>query len=157
MQSVVGDHVLGVGQVIHDERPVFASRLLKRGEVGAVHGSVCSQMVSASERGLRREAQTTTRCPRCTYPLSRAAVRAACRPNAPIIAATPTETAARKLKVAWGVYPVVSARDPDVEVSIGAALTAARDKGYVQRGHRVVVCASRLSPRSDADTIWLHT
>ncbi|NCX79580.1 MAG: hypothetical protein EBW96_06730 [Actinobacteria bacterium] len=92
-----------------------------------------------------------------TYTGYSARLLAACRPNAPIIAATPTETAARKLKVAWGVYPVVSARDPDVEVSIGAALTAARDKGYVQRGHRVVVCASRLSPRSDADTIWLHT
>jgi pyruvate kinase len=92
-----------------------------------------------------------------TYTGYSARLLAACRPNAPIIAATPTETAARKLKVAWGVYPVVSARDPDVEVSIGAALTAARDKGYVQRGNRVVVCASRLSPRSDADTIWLHT
>ncbi|MFZ9805893.1 MAG: pyruvate kinase alpha/beta domain-containing protein, partial [Ilumatobacteraceae bacterium] len=92
-----------------------------------------------------------------TYTGYSARLLAACRPNAPIIAATPTETAARKLKVAWGVYPVVSAREPDVEVSIGAALTAARDKGYVQRGHRVVVCASRLSPRSDADTIWLHT
>ena len=92
-----------------------------------------------------------------TYTGFSARLLAACRPSAPIIAATPTLAAARKLKVAWGVYPVVSPRDPDVEVSIGAGLTAARDKGYVQRGHRVVVCASRLSPRSDADTIWLHT
>jgi len=59
--------------------------------------------------------------------------------------------------VAWGVYPIVSARDPDVEVSISSALSAARAKGFVQHGNRVVVCASRLSPRSDADTIWLHT
>lgn len=92
-----------------------------------------------------------------TYTGYSARLLAACRPGAAIIAATPTETAARKLKVAWGVYPVVSARDPDVEVSIGNALAVARNKGYVQSGHRVVVCASRLSPRSDADTIWLHT
>ena len=92
-----------------------------------------------------------------TYTGYSARLLAACRPGAAIIAATPTETAARKLKVAWGVYPVVSARDPDVEVSIGNALAVARSMGYVQSGHRVVVCASRLSPRSDADTIWLHT
>jgi pyruvate kinase len=60
------------------------------------------------------------------------------------------------MRVAWGVHPVVSPRDADVEVSISAALAAARDAGLVKRGDKIVVCASRLSPRSDADTIWLH-
>jgi hypothetical protein len=51
---------------------------------------------------------------------------------------------------------VVAERDADVEVAIGAGLAAARDAGMVRRGDKVVVCASRLSLRSDADTIWLH-
>ena len=92
-----------------------------------------------------------------TYTGYSARLLAACRPSSPIIAATPSEAAARKLKIAWGVYPVVSQRDADVEVSISAGLGTARERGYVQRGHKVVVCASRLNPRSDADTIWLHT
>ena len=91
-----------------------------------------------------------------TYTGYSARLLSSCRPGAPIIAATPNEASARKLRVAWGVHPVVSPRDPDVEVSIGAALTAAREHNLVKRGDKVVVCASRLSPRSDADTIWLH-
>lgn len=91
-----------------------------------------------------------------TYTGFSARLLSSCRPGAPIIAATPNESTARKLRVAYGVHPVVSPRDADVEVSIGAALTAARKTGLVKRGDKVVVCASRLSPRSDADTIWLH-
>ena len=91
-----------------------------------------------------------------TYTGYSARLLSSCRPGAPIIAATPNEASARKLRVAWGVHPVVSPRDADVEVSIGAALTAAREGKLVKRGDKVVVCASRLSPRSDADTIWLH-
>ena len=92
-----------------------------------------------------------------TYTGYSARLLAACRPNSMIIAATPSEAAARRLKISWGVYPIVSQRDADVEVSISAGLSKARECGFVQRGHKVVVCASRLSPRSDADTIWLHT
>ena len=58
--------------------------------------------------------------------------------------------------MAWGVFPMVSQRDPDVEVSISAGLAEARGHSRVKRGDKVVVCASRLSTRSDADTIWLH-
>ncbi|MFM7083024.1 MAG: pyruvate kinase [Actinomycetota bacterium] len=92
-----------------------------------------------------------------TYTGYSARLLSACRPGSLIIAATPTESTARKLRLAWGVHPVVSPRDADVEVSIGAGLTAAREQALVKRGDKVVVCASRLSPRSDADTIWLHT
>lgn len=92
-----------------------------------------------------------------TYTGYSARLLAACRPSSMIIAATPSDAAARRLKISWGVYPIVSQRDADVEVSISAGLSKARECGFVQRGHKVVVCASRLSPRSDADTIWLHT
>ena len=85
-----------------------------------------------------------------------ALLMSSCRPGTPILAATPSEAVARKLRMAWGVFPMVSQRDPDVEVSISAGLAKARGHGQVKRGDKVVVCASRLSTRSDADTIWLH-
>jgi pyruvate kinase len=81
---------------------------------------------------------------------------AACRPGTRIIAATPNESAARRLRLSWGVVPVLAPREPDVEVAISAALAEARTRDLVHSGDRIVVCASRLNPRSDADTIWLH-
>jgi pyruvate kinase len=91
-----------------------------------------------------------------TYTGHSARLLAACRPGSAIIAATPSAETARKLRLLWGVHAVVAERDADVEVAIGAGLAAARDAGMVRRGDKVVVCASRLSLRSDADTIWLH-
>jgi pyruvate kinase len=91
-----------------------------------------------------------------TYTGHSALLMSSCRPGTPILAATPSDAVARKLRMAWGVFPMVSQRDPDVEVSISAGLAEARGHGHVKRGNKVVVCASRLSTRSDADTIWLH-
>lgn len=91
-----------------------------------------------------------------TYTGHSALLMSSCRPGTPILAATPSDAVARKLRLAWGVYPMVSQRDTDVEVSISAGLAEARGHGQVKRGDKVVVCASRLSTRSDADTIWLH-
>ena len=83
-----------------------------------------------------------------TYTGYSARLLAACRPSSMIIAATPSEAAARRLKISWGVYPIVSQRDADVEVSISAGLSKARECGFVQRGHNVVVCASRQIGRA---------
>ena len=91
-----------------------------------------------------------------TYTGHSALLMSSCRPGTPILAATPSDAVARKLRMAWGVFPMVSQRDPDVEVSISAGLAEARGHSRVKRGDKVVVCASRLSTRSDADTIWLH-
>lgn len=91
-----------------------------------------------------------------TYTGHSALLMSSCRPGTPILAATPSDAVARKLRLAWGVFPMVSQRDTDVEVSISAGLAEARGHGQVKRGDKVVVCASRLSTRSDADTIWLH-
>lgn len=91
-----------------------------------------------------------------TYTGHSALLMSSCRPGTPILAATPSDAVARKLRMAWGVFPMVSQRDTDVEVSISAGLAEARGHGQVKRGDKVVVCASRLSTRSDADTIWLH-
>ena len=82
---------------------------------------------------------------------------AACRPTAPIVAITPSEVVARKMRLVWGLYPVVVERASDLDEAIASALTAARKQQLIGPGNTVVICASRSNPRSNADTIWLHT
>ena len=91
-----------------------------------------------------------------TYTGYSARLLAACRPSCPIIAVTPDEGAARRLNVVRGVYPLMGERHSDVTKSIEQALVASRRNGHVVSGNKVVVCVSRLSARSDADTILLH-
>jgi pyruvate kinase len=82
---------------------------------------------------------------------------AACRPTAPIIAVTPSEVVARKMRLVWGLYPVVAVRESYLEDAIASALVEARKMHLIASGNTVVICASRSNPRSNADTIWLHT
>ncbi|MEY2967620.1 MAG: hypothetical protein RIQ64_247 [Actinomycetota bacterium] len=92
-----------------------------------------------------------------TYTGYSARLLAACRPNAPILAVTPDPATARLLVALRGVEPTVVERPGRLEDAIPVALNALRAAGRVLSGQRVVVCASRTSPRSDADTLWLHT
>jgi len=82
---------------------------------------------------------------------------AACRPTAPIVAITPSEVVARQMRLVWGLYPVVAERASDLDEAIASALLAARKQQLIGPGNTVVICASRSNPRSNADTIWLHT
>jgi pyruvate kinase len=79
-----------------------------------------------------------------------------CRPSCAIVAATPGIDKARRLNVCRGVYPMVVPRDGNITTAISTAVETARGNGLVKAGNTIVVCASRLNPRSDADTILLH-
>ncbi len=79
-----------------------------------------------------------------------------CRPSCVIVAATPGVDKARRLNVCRGVYPLVAPRDGNITSAITTAVETARGHGLVKSGDTIVVCASRLNPRSDADTILLH-
>lgn len=81
---------------------------------------------------------------------------AACRPSCPIVAVTPDSEVARRLNVAHGVTAVVVDRDSDITRTIARGISAAREAGMIAAGERLVICASRLGPNSDADTILLH-
>lgn len=81
---------------------------------------------------------------------------AACRPACPIVAVTPDAGVARSLNLSRAVRPVTLSRDPDVGVAITEALAECRRRGLVAASDKVVICASRVSPRSDADTILFH-
>ena len=85
-----------------------------------------------------------------------AGLLAACRPSCPIVAITPTVEAARRLAVCRGVTALVVERQDDIYAAIDDGLAAAREPSLVEQGNRIVVCVSRLSPNSDADTIMLH-
>lgn len=91
-----------------------------------------------------------------TYTGYSAHLLGACRPICPIVAVTPGFSVARKLEIVRGVYPVVRERSEETSQAIEDALDAARRAGHVASGDRVVICASRLGPRSDADTVLLH-
>lgn len=92
-----------------------------------------------------------------TYTGYSARLLAACRPSTPILAVTPDPATARLLVALRGVEPTVVDRPGRIEEAIPLALEAVRAAGRLQAGQRVVVCASRTSPRSDADTLWLHS
>ena len=81
---------------------------------------------------------------------------ASCRPSCGIVAATPGVDRARRLQVCRGVYPMEVPRDGNITTAIATAIKTARDNSLVKSGDTIVVCASRLNPRSDADTILLH-
>jgi pyruvate kinase len=81
---------------------------------------------------------------------------ASCRPSCLIVAATPGVDRARRLQVCRGVYPMEVPRDGNITTAIATAIKTARENNLVKSGDTIVVCASRLNPRSDADTILLH-
>ena len=91
-----------------------------------------------------------------TYTGYSARLLASCRPGVEIIAATPEATVARSLAPLRAVVPLVVDRPVKIEDAIPRALDAARSQGLLHSGDKVVVCASRANPRSDADTLWLH-
>lgn len=91
-----------------------------------------------------------------TYTGYSARLLASCRPGVAIIAATPETAISRSLVAFRAVKPLVVERPAKIEDAIPLALELARVSGGIRSGDRIVVCASRTSPRSDADTLWLH-
>jgi pyruvate kinase len=85
-----------------------------------------------------------------------ARLMSSCRPSCPIIAVTPSSEKARQLNVNRGVYPLVLERDRNFTAAVTKAIEATKDIGILMPGNSIVVCASRLNPHSDADTILLH-
>ena len=81
----------------------------------------------------------------------------ACRPPAPIIAATADSRIATRLMARYGVTPVLSDRPMGTDEAIESAVASAKAAGLCTSGDRIVVCLSRTSPRSDTDTIYVYT
>ena len=91
-----------------------------------------------------------------TYTGHNAELLSACRPNVPIIAATEDERVVTRLMSRFGVKPVLAERPDSTDESISYAIDAAVAAGHLNRGDLIIVAMSRISPRSDTDTIFVH-
>ena len=63
------------------------------------------------------------------------------RPQCPIIACTPDPMAVRKLKLVWGIIPLLTVRETDTSTLFTHAVQAAEKAGYVKQGDIVVLTA----------------
>jgi pyruvate kinase len=61
------------------------------------------------------------------------------RPQAPIIAVTPSPMVQRQLCLYWGVYPLLAERTANTDQMLADAVNAARERGLVESGDLVVV------------------
>jgi pyruvate kinase len=127
----------------HDGHKSFADAHPTESAVGAATAALAKRTGASSIIAL-------------TYSGYSSEILSACRPAAQIIAATPSHETARRLRLYWGVTPLVCERNADMSVAVDDAFNAALDAGLVQFNELVVVCASRENIRSAADTIWVH-
>jgi pyruvate kinase len=63
------------------------------------------------------------------------------RPQAPIVAVTPSPMVQRQLCMHWGVYPLLSRRTASTDEMLSDAVNAAKAHGFVKPGELVVVTA----------------
>ncbi len=63
------------------------------------------------------------------------------RPEAPIIALTPSEQTARRLCIAWGLHCVLTEDARDLDDVVNRAARIAYEEGFAQAGERIVVTA----------------
>ncbi len=63
------------------------------------------------------------------------------RPQAPIIAVTPSLRVARKLALSWGVYSVIGGETSSTDEMIKNALGTTQNAGYIHSGDLVVLTA----------------
>lgn len=91
-----------------------------------------------------------------TYTGYSAAMLAACRPRASVIAVSPSAQVCRQLQLSHSVTALQVDRPHDIQQAVALALRAARDAGLLEPGERVVLCASRVSRRSDPDAVWVE-
>ncbi|MDQ7829601.1 MAG: pyruvate kinase [Armatimonadota bacterium] len=63
------------------------------------------------------------------------------RPRRPILGVTTVEATLRRLRLVWGVHPVLVPEIPDLDALVAAAVEAAKREGFVRRGDDIVVTA----------------
>ena len=90
-------------------------------------------------RGGRRWTRTSAAIIACTNSGATARAISRFRPRVPILAATPSLRTARQLSVAWGITPVVTARQGTTDDIVWFAVKAAVDLGMVKTDDVVVV------------------
>ncbi len=63
------------------------------------------------------------------------------RPRYPILAFSPKSSTVRRLILSWGVHPILVPEFTNVDEIVGKGITASLQRGWVEKGQRVVVTA----------------
>jgi len=63
------------------------------------------------------------------------------RPQAPVVAATPSEQVARQLSINWGVYPILVPVADNIDYMFEVSVAAAKNHGFVSTGDLIVITA----------------
>ncbi len=120
----------------------------RHGDASPVKMTVAQAMAHAScetARDLRATAIITP-----TVSGSSARMVARFRPEAPIVAVTPSVQTQRQLLLSWGVYPLLASRETNTDRMIADAIRAAHQHGFVQPGDTTVVTAGSAGSQPGA-------
>ncbi|MFZ5824491.1 MAG: pyruvate kinase [Bacillota bacterium] len=80
------------------------------------------------------------------------------KPACPIIAVTPDEAVARKMRLVWGVVPVVKAETLETDALMDRAVEGALESGLVKNGDLVVITAGvPVGVQGSTNLIKVHT
>jgi pyruvate kinase len=77
------------------------------------------------------------------------------RPDAPIVAATPSKDTSRKLGMVWGVHPMVLPFEGDYAALLDSVAAAVSEAQRLDRGSRLAMTAG-LSSRTPGGTDFVH-
>ncbi len=79
------------------------------------------------------------------------------RPQAPVVAVTPSAQTQRQLMLSWGVYPLLADRETTTDRMLADAIRAAQRQGFVNLGDTVVVTAGSVGSQPGAtDLMKVH-
>jgi pyruvate kinase len=79
------------------------------------------------------------------------------RPKQPIIALCTEEEVARKLKLCWGVIPVLIPQQKNIDSLFAMAETTAMEIGLARKGDRIVVTSGTLGAKGSTDLVKVTT
>ncbi|MGZ4163286.1 MAG: pyruvate kinase [Tumebacillaceae bacterium] len=80
------------------------------------------------------------------------------RPSAPIIAVTHREDVARRMKLSWGVYPVLAQKAKNTDEVLALSVEGALSSGIVKHGNLIVITAGvPVGQPGTTNLIKVHT
>ncbi len=141
-ESAVGQHPVGAVEVMgRAAKAAESDRQAMRipGLRGDLVGEVPAAIAEAACQVAERARASAVVC--CTYSGWTARLVAAFRPSAAVVAATSRAQVASRLEGVWGVCPVLIEEAEGTDELLAFSLSAAREKGVIRSGDRVVFTA----------------
>jgi pyruvate kinase len=78
------------------------------------------------------------------------------RPKAPIVAVTSDDGVARRLSLAWGVYPQIGKQATTTDEMLDTAVEESLNSGIVSRGDLVVITAGAVNVKGTTNLMKIH-